>query len=276
MNSFVYSHNTTPLHRARSGNGGTAKELDYARDQHDSRAQFHAGRLDKNHATQAKYWKSWCEYTEGMGVSPYLNGPGNNPDEAIMGFAARVRRGYYGRGRTVGAQTVEKAIGAVSQTFAMDQRHWERNPVMHNGRREAKLAQQLDGMRHGDKPPAQKLAVPIDTVDWMRDNMKENQCQRTVAKLCNTAFYYLLRVGKYTVTAQKRTQTTQFRVRDVIFRDKQTIIPVTALLERLRLATSATLIIDNQKNGVRGQTIAHVASMDTSNPVEHLADLVSI
>jgi len=46
------------------------------------------------------------------------------------------------------------------------------------------------------------------------------------------------------------------------------------LLERLRLATSATLIIDNQKNGVRGQTIAHEASMDTSNPVEHLADLV--
>lgn len=127
-----------------------------------------------------------------------------------MGFAARVRWGYYGRGRTVGVQTVKKALAAVSQTFDMERTQRHRNSAMFGGKRMPKLVVQLNGMRAGNKPLARKLAVPIDMVDWMRENMVKDACQQAIARLCNTTFFYLLRVGEYTVMAKKCTQTTQF------------------------------------------------------------------
>lgn len=182
---------------------GSAHKLDYARDEHDSWAQFWAGSMNENHASREKYWRAWCDYAGGMGCRPFLDGPGDRPDEAIMGFAARVQRGFYGRGRTVRVQTVKKALAVVSQMFDMDQTHRHQNPVNVGGKRMRKLAIQLDGIRAGDRPPARKLAVPVDTIDWMWGNLTKNALQQAVAWLFNTAFFYLLRVREYTVMAQK-------------------------------------------------------------------------
>ena len=226
--------------------------------------------------TKEKYWSHWHDFTEERGFRPHLDGPGDDPDgQTILRFAVRVRRGSYGRGRVVRVQTVEKALAAVSEGFDMDRRHRLRNPVLIDGsRREPKLKLLLQGMRREDPPKSSKLAVPIDVIDWLLKYYGGNQGMNQIARLCAVAFYYLLRVGEYTVTGRADTLTQQFRLRDVTFRIGARIIPQTAPLAALKLATSATLTINNQKNGVRNQAISHDASDDATNPVAQLAEIV--
>ena len=106
-------------------------------------------------------------------------------------------------------------------------------------------------------------------------NATSQPLEAAVGHLANIAFYFLLRVGEYTYsgTTQKR-RTKQFRVKDVTFRSGQYVIPNTAPLNRLLTATSVTLTIDNQKNGIRGQCIHHQCTGLDTSPVKSLAHRV--
>ena len=100
----------------------------------------------------------------------------------------------------------------------------------------------------------------------------EDPLAQAVGHLGNVAFYYLLRVGEYTFSGHKqRTRTQQFQVNSIIFRRGQLVIPNTAPLPQLLTATSATLVINNQKNGLRGQCIHHQCSGLPTSPVRSLA-----
>ncbi|KAI2491432.1 hypothetical protein MHU86_23122 [Fragilaria crotonensis] len=90
------------------------------------------------------------------------------------------------------------------------------------------------------------------------------------------AFYFLLRVGEYTLPpAHVTTRTIQFRVSDTRFWQGQTLLPPTSEAATLAAATSVTLVMDNQKNGHRGDTI-HQEACDTDFcPVRSVAALVS-
>ena len=89
--------------------------------------------------------------------------------------------------------------------------------------------------------------------------------------LCSIAFYFLLRVGQYTdpQTVTRRngetvqaTHTKQFRLGDIgFFKDKNPLLR-NSPLEVLQSADSATMTIDNQKNGIRGQTLHHQTTGD--------------
>ena len=94
--------------------------------------------------------------------------------------------------------------------------------------------------------------------------------------LVNIAFYYLLRVGEYTFSGRnQKRRTQQFRVQDVTFRRGQHIIPNTAPLAQLLTATTATLTIDNQKNGQRGQCIHHHCNGTPNSPIKSLAHRIA-
>jgi hypothetical protein len=84
---------------------------------------------------------------------------------------------------------------------------------------------------------------------------------RAAANLTITAFFFLLRVGEYTMPKPRvMTRTVQFRVQDATFRRADgTVIPHAADLAALSAANSVTLHLDNQKNGQRGMTILHTA-----------------
>lgn len=60
----------------------------------------------------------------------------------------------------------------------------------------------------------------------------------------------------------------------MVFWKGQRIVPQNWLLHTLRAATSATLLIDGQKNVIREQVITQEGSNDRSNPVAHLVDQV--
>ncbi len=142
-------------------------------------------------------------------------------------------------------------------------------------------------MRRKDPLPVPQLAVPVQVVEMMYTLALKSGSEKdlAVADLAILAFYYLLRVGEYTkpkfVTVngekKKATRTVQFRLRDVGFFAKDTLINFweltgQKLLDSLLHCTGGVLKITNQKNGRMGQTIFHEAIEDKlDGPTQALA-----
>jgi hypothetical protein len=92
---------------------------------------------------------------------------------------------------------------------------------------------------------------------------------KAVGDLALIAFYYLLRIGEYTIKGSRNDskQTQQFKVADVTFfkrNDKGTLrqLPRHASPDLILTADSATLELDNQKNGWHGVCIHHESNRD--------------
>lgn len=93
-----------------------------------------------------------------------------------------------------------------------------------------------------------------------------------MADLIVIAFFFLLRVGEYTLPAASRqTRTVQFRCQDVRFWKNGRLLPHTSPLLLLCSADQVVLTIDNQKNGQRGEAINHHKVHGPLDPVAPLA-----
>ncbi|MGH7974259.1 MAG: hypothetical protein ACREBR_01940 [bacterium] len=217
-------------------------------------------------------WRHWCEYACGMGTDEWLSNPGTNKVRAITGFAARVRSGYYGRGKQVGVQEVTVALSAIGSTFEMDSRQ---NPIKKDEKRYIKpIELQIESYRREDPAPKVHLAVPVSLVNWLSKQGQSTAASTKTAAIGDLgiiAFYYLLRVGEYTRKKQGSTRTVQFRYKDVTFWKDGGIVENSSTLKILTMADAATLTIDNQKNGKRGQNIHHEAIHGNNCPVKALA-----
>jgi hypothetical protein len=80
----------------------------------------------------------------------------------------------------------------------------------------------LDGYRKVDPPTRKKLPVQSDVVELLVDaayHQGSKQGQQAVADLTMIAFYYLLRIGEYTIKGSRNNtkQTVQFKYEDVSF-----------------------------------------------------------
>ena len=120
----------------------------------------------------------------------------------------------------------------------------------------------LAGWRKFDPPTLKKLPVAIDIPELLAEEGRDpnaNELDRAVGDLVLIAFYYLLRVGEYTIKGHRNNtkQTVQFRLQDVTF-FKRDCMGRLRQLSRLAgdqdilMADSATLKLDNQKNGWKG------------------------
>ena len=92
------------------------------------------------------------------------------------------------------------------------------------------------------------------------------------------AFFFLLRVDKYTRPAHDRvvTRTVQFRVCDVrLWQEGQPLLPPHSDPATLAAASSVTPTVDNQKNGQCGDTVHQEACGSDFCPVRSIAALVS-
>ena len=134
----------------------------------------------------------------------------------------------------------------------------------------------VEGYRRADPPSVPQLAVPVSIPKTAYNtylNCGDPVSKRT-ACLIIVAFYYLLRVGKYTrpqFTMQngKRvpaTRTKQFIIRNVGFFKDGKSVARTSPLEKLLTADIAVLKITNQKNRRMGQTITQHATNATHCP----------
>jgi hypothetical protein len=144
----------------------------------------------------------------------------------------------------------------------------------------------LDGYTKADPPIQKKLPVEAGVPELLvkMGYGKSGSIQsQAIGDLSLIAFYYLLRIGEYTVkcqhdrTKRARKQTVQFKVEDVTFfkTDKHGILrclPHNAPFSLIMTAESATLKLDNQKNGWKGVCVHQEANGEAFNcPVKALA-----
>jgi hypothetical protein len=202
-------------------------------------------------------WTNWSRYAQQCRIDPWMRYLDKALQQTyLLAFAARVRTGLYGRAVQVGSQSVKKALRHVAQTLL------------------------LEGYKEQDPAPKPQLALPVTTIEHAGayHQAPHDALSRATADLTTIAFFFLLRVGEYTMPRRNvRTRTEQFRVQDITFRRNDLVIPNTAPLDQLALAESVTLYfyLDNQKNGQRGATIYHNACPTWFCPVKALARRVS-
>ena len=133
-----------------------------------------------------------------------------------------------------------------------------------------KLAQMLDGWKAEDPPTLKKLPVEVDIPEHIAMHGYENdatEAQRAIGDLVLIAFYFLLRVGEYTTKSKRQNtkRTVQFKLEDITFFGHDKLgrlrqLPHNATPADILMAHSATMKIDNQKNGWKGVCIHQEAN----------------
>jgi hypothetical protein len=194
-------------------------------------------------------------------VDPHLQGVDYTTRTRLLsGFAAGICSGDFGRGRQVTTQTVSSALTAVGQTIALA---IGENPTKLTGSDKLipRLSQMLDGWRKSDPATTKKLPAEADVPAFLCQlgtAESATTLEAAVGDLTLIAFYYLLRVGEYTCKCYRNEtkQTVQFKLEDVTFFSTHTgrlqQLPRGAPDHLLLTAHSATLKLDNQKNGWKG------------------------
>jgi len=128
-----------------------------------------------------------------------------------------------------------------------------------------------------DPAPRSQQALPSSTVLWIAHyfGSSPNPRLRTVANLVVLAFFFLLRVGEYTQTTDKRDkQTVPIRRQDVKLWRKNKLLDHRLPFEELISADAVTIRLENQKNGFKGAILHHYASHQDLCPVRSAVLLV--
>lgn len=207
----------------------------------------------------------WTNYVQPLGLDPFLQKtPYTTKIQAISGFAGRMRTGYYGQRRQISAPAVTTAITAVGTTIALATGF---NPTRMRGAQDKlvpRLSQMLLGLKE-DSPTIKKLPIEVNIPEYISlCSLRPSATERTkaTADLITIAFYYLLRVGEYTIKGSRNTtkQTVRFQMKHVTF-FKHDHAGRLQQLSRMAsdadilTAHSATLRLENQKNGWKGVCI---------------------
>lgn len=104
------------------------------------------------------------------------------------------------------------------------------------------------------------------------------ELDRAVGDMAIIAFYYLLRIGEYTIKGKRNEtkQTVQFKMEDITFfrknsQGKLRCLPRDAPEHLIMSADGATLKLDNQKNGWKGVCVYQESNGEPYNcPVRAL------
>jgi hypothetical protein len=198
----------------------------------------------------------------------------------LSGFMARVCTGFFGQGKQVKHCTVSSTLTAMGQMIALA---CNNNPTKINRSKKPlpRLQIMLDGYRKEDPPMIKKLPVQADVPNLlvsMAYNGSSKDKEKALADLAMIAFYYLLRVGEYTVkrTQNSTKQTVQFKYEDVTFfcknnRGQLRCLPQNAPVDLISIVDGAMLKLDNQKNGWKGVCVYHkMNGNDQHCPVQAL------
>jgi hypothetical protein len=179
------------------------------------------------------------------------------------------------------AQSVARLWLSVGQTITLA---CDSNPtkVIGSERLIPHLQIMLDGYRKVDPATCKKLPVQSNVPELLVETAYQQvttQRQRATVDLTMIAFYYLLRVGKYTVKGSwnNTKQTVQFKYKDLTFfrknnRGELRCLPWDAPAHLISSADGATLKLDKQKNGWKGVCVYHELNDEACHcPVRTLA-----
>eukprot|EP00978_Attheya_sp_CCMP212_P040814 scaffold226588_cov20-Attheya_sp.AAC.1 len=82
-------------------------------------------------------------------------------------------------------------------------------------------------MKDQDPAPKPMLALPVETIEAaaaVAFDTRASARHRAATEMITVAFFFLLRVGEYTKSG-KEARTVPFRVKDVLFRRQNHILP---------------------------------------------------
>ncbi len=235
---------------------------DYVRDFRVADEGYHAGRVGATTKNRNTHWANWTRYVRPLGLDPYIQGiEYTTKVRALIGFAARVRQGLFGRGKRVATGTVVGTITAIGQEVALV---CGQNPTKIAGSDKLlpRLSQTFDGWRKEDPPTTKQLPVAADIPELLAERGRDgvaNSLDQAIGDLTLIAFYYLLRISEYTIkrTRNETKQTVQFKYEDVTFfknndYGKLRCLPRNAAASLIANTDGATMKLDNQKNGWKG------------------------
>ena len=229
-------------------------------------------------ATTSKPWE-WTRISTGpMELAP----PRSEQTNLVCSFAQMVRQGGAGRGSQVRSGSVRDALAAVTKGLDVDD--YANNPIFRDPKHHRyQIRELLRGYDKEDPKSRPQLAIPVKVVEHIHHQTYNNpkpgwnhntrNNHQATSDLITVAFYYLLRVGEYTKSPpSSEKQTIPFRVGDITLRDSNNNrLDPSSPLETLLTATEATLKIENQKNGSRGDIIHQESTGLAHCPIKALA-----
>jgi hypothetical protein len=113
---------------------------------------------------QAPDWDAWLEFCSDARQDPYmLDCSKPVQQQLLLGFTARVRRGYFGRGTQVQSQTPENALPHVAQALALA---GYPDPRRSYGSKDLDLpfSNLLQTYKNDDPAPKPQLGLPVRAV----------------------------------------------------------------------------------------------------------------
>jgi len=132
------------------------------------------------------------------------------------------------------------------------------------------LSDYLKSCTKADPAPRPQQALPSSTILWIAHNFgaSPNPRLRAAANLVIIAFFFLLRVGKYTQSDGTRDKlTVPIRRQDVKLWLNNRLLDHRLPFEVLIQADAVTITLENQKNGFKGAILHHYASREKLCPV---------
>jgi hypothetical protein len=125
----------------------------------------------------------------------------------VLGFMGMLRAGKFRQGKQVRASTVSAALAAINKTISLATRQQPLKEEGSNGFLVA-IAETLAGFEKEDPPVMKKLPVGVDVVEYLVKLGMEPGAEEKVLATGDwslISFYYLLRIGEYTVKGSKAT-----------------------------------------------------------------------
>lgn len=254
-----------------AGNSAKLDSYKYLRDA----AWKEIGNATVDGAERKRHWKAWESHIAAHNLPRYLEGISDEDrTDALLTFAVAIRAGKYGLKHQVLVQSVRKALRHVSQAFVLARVPDPRRQYSVGKEFDRPIALLLKKFSNVDPPPKPKLAIPISTINTIADKYKFSVYHLAVADLIIIAFFYLLRVGEYTGATKKdraKKRTVPLRTKDVTLWKDGVPIPHSSSLEQLLHADSATIKLENTKNGTKNATVHQYAFGGLICPVAAMA-----
>ncbi len=229
-------------------------------------------------AIREKYWVAWQRHCRLFPSSS--QGPGRPPGnvkDMLLTFAVATREGQYGLGRQIQVQSVAVALCAVAQKNILDGHADPRWASSAQHSLNLPIARLIKKFSDDDPPPQPKLAVPVLAIHAIVTQYTFGPHHKAVADMVVITFFYLIRVGEYTIPARARgtKRTVPLRKCDVQLWHRGVLLDHNAGLNVLLQADSATISIAHTKNGTKGAVIHHDAIGGEICPVAALARRVA-
>ena len=214
-----------------------------------------AGVVPSRDAKAERAWGIWLAFCQSINADPYLSAVAD-PVPLLQTLGVRWRDGRLApSGNPNRARSVEDAIRLVSQKFPL---MGSKDPRLDfSGKQDFRLRRMYSAWKKEDDPPARVEPVPMIILLRATELAGDNVRDSATIDCMWMGFYYLLRPGEYANASGDAKHP--FRLQDVGMQvgARHFKHAHLATFNQLAMATLASLTFSTQKNGVKGEKLAH-------------------